>query len=199
VLGQLGNRIQHALRAFTPRDQKAVRAAAETFRPNPRLDTAAALQELAVGEALVSLLDGKGVPGIVQRALIAPPASRLGTITPAERQEVVSFSPVAGKYDAEIDRQSAYEFLTERAAPSPTPARSGNPWGARSASQKAPSPFPMEDERPNRRPAEREAPSVGGEVAKAVFKSAARGLASSIGSSLGRQIVRGVLGAILKR
>lgn len=115
VLGQLGNRVQHALRAFTPRDQRAVRAAAETFRTNPDLDVATAITELAVGEALVSLLDDNGTPGIVQRALIAPPRSQIGPISPDQRRSIVNWSPIQGRYDQRIDRESAYEILKGRA------------------------------------------------------------------------------------
>ena len=114
VLGQLGNRVQHALRAFTPRDQKSVKAAATTFRQNPGLDVESAITELSVGEALVSLLDEKGAPGVVRRALIAPPESYLGPITPAERQQIVRSSILAGHYEAAVDRESAYERLKEK-------------------------------------------------------------------------------------
>ncbi|ARP82498.1 ATP-binding protein [Bordetella genomosp. 8] len=127
VLGQLGNRIQHALRAFTPRDQKAVRTAAQTMRPNPQLDLEQAITELGVGEALVSLLDEKGRPGVTQRAWIAPPASRIGPATAAEREALRSVSPVKGKYEQAVDRDSAYEVLGRRAAgpaePADAPAR----------------------------------------------------------------------------
>jgi hypothetical protein len=116
VLGQLGNRVQHALRAFTPRDQKAVKAAATTFRENPNLNTEEAITELGVGEALVSMLDEKGTPGIVRRAWVAPPQSKLGAITPDERRAVVQSSVIAGHYEAAVDRESAYELLKERAA-----------------------------------------------------------------------------------
>jgi DNA helicase HerA-like ATPase len=115
VLGQLGNRVQHALRAFTPRDQKAVRAAAETFRQDPALDTAKTIMELGVGEALVSMLEEKGTPGMVARTLIAPPSSRVGPITPDERNTVISASALRGKYDTGIDRESAFEVLRDRA------------------------------------------------------------------------------------
>jgi uncharacterized protein len=111
VSSQLGNRIQHALRAFTPREQKAVRAAAETFRPNPEIDTARVIMELGVGEALVSVLEGKGTPSMVQRTLICPPSGRLGPVTPAERQAVIDASPIAGKYEAKVARKSAGEKL----------------------------------------------------------------------------------------
>ncbi len=114
VLGQLGNKVQHALRAFTPRDQKAVRAAAETFRQNPAFDTSEAILELAVGEALVSMLEPGGVPSMVERTLIAPPAARVGPLTPEERRAVMAGSPIRGKYDEAIDRESAYELLAKR-------------------------------------------------------------------------------------
>jgi DNA helicase HerA-like ATPase len=123
VLGQLGNRVQHALRAFTPRDQKAVRAAAETFRANPKFDVAEVIMQLGVGEALVSTLGEGGVPSVVERTLICPPRSRIGAITATERQIVMSRSPVGAKYEAAIDRESAYERLTQRVAtPSPPSA-----------------------------------------------------------------------------
>ena len=114
VLAQLGNRVQHALRAFTPRDQKAVRAAAETFRPNPKLDTAQVITELGKGEALVSFLEGNGTPSMVERALIAPPAARIGPVTPEERKTVIGRSPVRGRYDQSVDPESAYEILQRR-------------------------------------------------------------------------------------
>ncbi|WP_033463261.1 helicase HerA-like domain-containing protein, partial [Bordetella bronchiseptica] len=116
VLGQLGNRIQHALRAFTPRDQKAVRTAAQTMRPNSGLDIEAAITELGVGEALVSLLDAKGRPAPTERAWILPPGSRIGPATDAERQALRQAMPLAPKYEQAIDRESAYEVLTARAA-----------------------------------------------------------------------------------
>jgi len=115
VLAQLGNRVQHALRAFTPRDQKAVKTAADTFRPNPALDTQAAILELGKGEALVSCLDAAGTPGIVQRVLVAPPAARLGPVSPDERKAVIAASPVRGKYDTPLDAVSAYEVLQGKA------------------------------------------------------------------------------------
>jgi len=115
VLGQLGNRVQHALRAFTPRDQRAVKAAAETFRPNPDVDVAAAITELRVGEGLVSFLDKKGAPGMVERALICPPRSRLEPLSPEERAQVIAASPLAGHYERAIDRESAYERLKGKA------------------------------------------------------------------------------------
>jgi DNA helicase HerA-like ATPase len=114
VLAQLGNRVQHALRAFTPRDQKAVAAAAQTFRPNPKLDTVKAITELGKGEALVSFLEGNGTPAMVERIMIRPPTGRIGPITAEERKDIMASSPVKGKYDAAIDSESAYEVLQKR-------------------------------------------------------------------------------------
>ncbi len=161
VLGQLGNRVQHALRAFTPRDQKAVKVAAETFRPNKGFNAAQAITELGVGEALLSFLDAKGVPFPVERCFIAPPQGRIGPATAEERAAVMAASPLAGRYDKVVDRQSAYEILTGRVEasanpdPAPTPRRRGQygsvpptvpattgPWGPRTA------PPPAEVEQP---------------------------------------------------
>lgn len=122
VLGQLGNRVQHALRAFTPRDQRAVKAAAETFRPNPKLDVATVILEMGVGEALVSTLDEKGIPSVVERALIYPPRSQLLLLSPEERKQIIRQSPVYGHYEKALDRESAYEILRGRAANSVQPA-----------------------------------------------------------------------------
>src|SRR5205085_2409568 len=116
VLGQLGNRVQHALRAFTPRDQKAVAAAAQTFRPNPKLDTTRVIMELGKGEALVSFLEGGGTPTMVERVMIRPPTGRIGPITPEERKAIMNASPVKGKYDTTIDAESAYELIQKRIA-----------------------------------------------------------------------------------
>jgi DNA helicase HerA-like ATPase len=125
VLGQLGNRVQHALRAYTPRDQKAVRATAETMRPNPAIDIERAILELGVGEALLSLLDEKGTPGITERAWMFAPASQIGPILPDERKQLIAQSVVAGVYETEVDRESAFEKLRDRAAAaeSSTPSR----------------------------------------------------------------------------
>ncbi|MDX2030869.1 MAG: helicase HerA-like domain-containing protein [Blastocatellia bacterium] len=170
VLGQLGNRVQHALRAFTPRDQKAVKAAATTFRANPALDTEAAITELGVGEALVSLLDDKGTPGIVRRALVAPPHSRLGAITPDERRATIQSSLIAGHYEAAVDRESAYEMLKQR----------------REQAEQQLQQQQVEEAPPS--PVMKEA----GDILGAFATSAAR----AVGSSLGRQIIRGVMGSI---
>jgi DNA helicase HerA-like ATPase len=128
VSAQLGNRVQHALRAFTPVEQKGIRAAAETFRPNPKLDLERVIQELKVGEALVSVLHGGGEPSMVQRTLIRPPAGRIGPISPEERKSKIEASPVYGKYEEKVDRDSAYEMLQQRTAASAREA-DANSWG----------------------------------------------------------------------
>ena len=167
VLGQLGNRVQHALRAFTPKDQKAVKAAAETFRKNPSLSVERVITELGVGEALVSVLDEKGIPGVVERALIYPPRSRFAPLSAEERQRVISQSAVYGFYEKIVDRESAYEKLT-----------------ARAAQQAAGLGLPKQTAEPLQQQA--------GAVLDAMAKSAAR----AVGSQLGRQIIRGVLGSL---
>ena len=185
VLGQLGNRVQHALRAFTPRDQKAVKTAATTLRANPDLDVEKAITELAVGEALVSLLDEKGRPSMVERAFVLPPHSRIGPITTDERTTAIKRSLVAGTYEQLADRESAYEVLksrrdeaapaTQPSAQAPAPASTGSVFGDVLGSV------------------------FGGggsgrqSAGEAMMKSAAR----AVGSEVGRQIIRGVLGSIL--
>jgi uncharacterized protein len=181
VLGQLGNRVQHALRAFTPQDQKAVKAAAETFRTNPKLDVSKAITELEVGEALVSFLDEKGTPGIVQRALVCPPHSQIGPITAEQQQELIKNSVVAGVYENAVDRESAFEVLRARAG-QPLPA-------APTAPGQAPASPPWYENIPGMSSHGRR----GDNLADAMAKSAVR----AMGSSLGRQIVRGVLGSLL--
>jgi DNA helicase HerA-like ATPase len=201
VLGQLGNRVQHALRAFTPRDQKAVNSVAETMRPNPGLDIKAAILELAVGEALVSFLDEKGTPGITQRAWVIPPASQLGPITPGERQTFMTSSLVAGQYERAVDRESAFELLKQRAesvqAPPPADRYPSSP------PTRQPSP-----QMPNTPPAANS--GLGGVLGGLVFGSTgprggkrdgmidlvAKSAARTMGSSIARQITRGVLGSI---
>jgi len=128
VLGQLGNRVQHALRAFTPKDQKAVKSAADTMRPNPKLKIDQVITELGVGEALVSFLDEKGRPQVTERAFIVPPGSQLGPITPAERKAIIAGSAIAGHYEQRVDRESAYEKLKARAAPADAPREAAAPW-----------------------------------------------------------------------
>jgi DNA helicase HerA-like ATPase len=178
VLGQLGNRIQHALRAFTPRDQKAVRAAAQTFRRNPELDTETVITQLGVGEALVSMLEAKGVPGVVQRCLIRPPLSKIGPAPENLVAEARQRSPVGGRYDTRIDRESAYEILTERAAKAAAEAERQR---AEQAQQRA------------RKPARGPQRQSYGE---AITKSTLRSLGSQIGRSLGQVLLRGVLGSL---
>src|SRR5713101_8466861 len=131
VLSQLGNRVQHALRAFSPRDQKAVKAAAQTFRANPKLDVEEVITQLGVGEALVSFLDEKGIPGVVERAMVCPPHSQIGPITPEQRVAIIKGSVVAGVYETVVDRESAYERLKGKVVASDAgtaPAGSGSGW-----------------------------------------------------------------------
>ncbi len=199
VLAQLGNRVQHALRAFTPRDQKAVKSAASTMRANPGLDIEAAITDLAVGEALVSFLDEKGRPSVTQRVFVLPPGSQIGPITPEQRSALVKTSLVAGVYEKTVDRESAYEKLRGRANES---ANAGESL-AREAEQAA-------GQRPAGQPSSQGSGMFGGlgdvlfgstgprggrreGVVDALAKSAAR----SIGSSVGREIIRGVLGSLL--
>ena len=168
VLGQLGNRVQHALRAFTPRDQKAVKTAAETLRPNPKIKAEQVITELGVGEALVSFLDEKGTPCIVERAFVVPPGSHLGPISDAERQKIVQSSDVFGHYEKAVDRESAYEKLKARTKQDlPAKTESGT------------------------------APKPAGRQPQSIVEAAAKSAARSIGSELGRQIMRGILGSIL--
>ena len=190
VLGQLGNRVQHALRAFTPRDQKAVKTAAETLRPNPKLKAEKVITELGVGEALVSLLDDKGRPTIVERAFIVPPASHIGPLADAERQQAINASGLASKYRNTVDRQSAYERLTSRTAEAAAPSRPTAP-APGAPSSPAPGSNPIGDLVFGKTGPRGGRQSQG--VLEAVTKSAAR----AIGSELGRQIMRGVLGSIL--
>lgn len=171
ILGQLGNRIQHAMRAYTPRDQKAVRAAAETFRANPNLDVEQVFTSMGVGEALVSTLQAKGVPGIVERTLICPPTSRIGPVSEDERLETRSLSPVGSRYDQAVDRESAAEMLAERAEALARQAESEKPDSAASPA------------RPR-----------GGRQSAA--EAATKSFLRSMSSMLGREIMRGILGAI---
>ncbi|HSH53484.1 MAG TPA: helicase HerA-like domain-containing protein, partial [Methylotenera sp.] len=178
VLGQLGNRVQHALRAFTPRDQKAVKSAAETFRRNPKVDVEVAITELGVGEALVSFLDEKGIPTPVERTFVCPPGSRIGPATDGERMDVVKSSSVFSFYEKNVDRESAYEILKVRAEQTATEAQAeeGFDWGGILGGDKKKSSSSRSD---------------------SVLETAAKSAARAIGSQLGRQIIRGVLGSIL--
>lgn len=193
VLAQLGNRVQHALRAYTPREQQAVRTAAETFRPNPDFDCMTAITQLATGEALVSTLEAKGIPSMVQRTLIRPPSSRLGPITAAERQKLIQESPVAGQYDQVIDRESAFEMLQKKAKDAQDAEEQAQQAGSGGSRWTIPG-FGNDDPAPQsggrRAPAPR--PSNRQTVAEAAIKSVVR----SVGSSVGRAIVRGILGSL---
>ncbi len=188
VLGQLGNRIQHALRAFTPRDQKALKQAAETFRPNPAFDTETAIREVGTGEAVVSLLEEKGVPAMVSRVLIRPPRSRVGPITDAERKETLAASPIAGKYDTPVNRESASELLAKRA----------NEAGAQAEAQRQQAEMAEKMLRetktaPKAEPrarTQRAEPSLGAEIAKTVVKQ--------LGTRQGQALVRGILGGLFR-
>jgi hypothetical protein len=200
VLGQLGNRVQHALRAFTPRDQKAVKTAAETLRPNPKLDVASAITELAVGEALVSLLDAKGSPAITERAWIVPPASQIGPIPDAQRDAIQKeTAAIYGHYTQTVDRESAYEKLQARAGQT---GQAGGAGGAGPAGQAG-------------GPGQAGQTGTGSTITDALssillgstgprgghhdglLQSAAKGAARSVGSGFGRAILRGALGSIL--
>ena len=195
VLAQLGNRVQHALRAFTPRDQKAVRAAAETFRQNPKINTEQAITQLAVGEALVSMLEGKGSPEIVERSLIAPAMAQVGPITAQQRQQAINASPLKGKYETLVDRESAYEILAQRKhldpAEAPTEASAGNGGILDTIGGWLGGP----QERPKTGPGSR-----GGRMPQSmtekIITSAARSAATSIGRQVGNAILRGVLGSL---
>lgn len=197
VLAQLGNRVQHALRAYTPREQKAVKTAADTFRPNPDFDCAKAITQLATGEALVSTLEVKGVPSMVQRTLIRPPASRLGPITPQERQKLINESPVAGQYDQTVDRESAFEMLQKKALDAQKAQdqaqqanTGGGGWTIPGFGNDAP---PASGGR-NTGNAPRPRTSNRQTVTEAALKSVVR----SVGSSVGRALVRGILGSLKK-
>ena len=203
ILGQLGNRVQHALRAFTPRDQKAVKAAASTMRANPKLDIETAITELGTGEALVSLLDEKGRPSVTERVFVIPPASRIGPISDDERKALIAGSLVAGVYEKTVDRESAYEKLKRRAVASGDAPAAGADAVPATADARVGSSVPAA-------PADAGGGILGG-LKDAVFgttgprggrheglaESAARSAMRSIGSSVGREIIRGVLGSIM--
>jgi hypothetical protein len=182
ILGQLGNRVQHAVRAFTPKDQKAVRAAAQTFRANPEINVEQVILELGVGEALVSFLDENGTPTIVQRALVCPPRSQIGPITPAQRQEIMRTSVIAGVYENAIDRESAYELLKGRAAQAATESAPQSP--------QHPGPKPWYGDLLG-------SGSAGGRRGDTLAETIAKSAARTLGSTVGRQLVRGVLGSLL--
>ena len=193
VAGQLGTRVQHALRAYPPKDQKAVRAAAETLRDNPRLDEVEAITELGVGEALVSLLDEKGKPGVVERAWIVPPRSRLGPLTEAERRQVLAASLVAGVYEKSVDRESAYERLRARSDQlAAEQVRAEADAAARKAQAQTPGGMGgvLGDLLGG-------APGTGGRRREGLVEALAKSAARAVGSQVGRAIIRGVLGSLL--
>jgi uncharacterized protein len=210
VAAQLGNRVQHALRAFTPRDQKAVRAAAETFRQNPDLDTATVITELGKGEALVSFLEGNGTPSMVERCFVRPPSARVGPVTPQERQAIIAKSPVKGKYDTAIDQDSAFEKLQNRTQDANSP-------GGTAQGEPAPTGgilggiggmlgdlFGMSRPRgqvlsPTQRVAREVTRSVTNRVIGGVAGSIGKSVGGSMGNTIARAIVRGTLGGILRR
>jgi DNA helicase HerA-like ATPase len=213
VLAQLGNRVQHALRAFTPRDQKAVQAAAQTFRANPKLDTATVITELGKGEALVSFLEGNGTPAMVERIMVRPPTARIGPITPEERKAIMNASPVKGKYDTAIDSESAYETLQKRiAGTAATPAEAGDAAGGGGGGGGGflgqlgaivGTIFGTNTGR-NRLStgqviARSVTRSVTNKVVGGIVANIGKQVGGSLGSSIGREIVRGTLGGILKR
>ncbi|MCT2538358.1 DUF853 domain-containing protein [Sedimentimonas flavescens] len=198
ILGQLGNRVQHALRAFTAKDQKDLKRAAENYRPNPRFETEEAIKEVGTGEAVTSFLQAKGVPGVVERTLVRPPQSRLGTLAPDERRVVVQSSPYGLKYDKAIDRESAHEILTARATAAANEAAEAE---ARAAEEKREREFQKA-----RRYESGKSPKVtkssttrrSSSRSDSVFEAFGKSLARQIGNQAGRQIVRGVLGSLFK-
>jgi DNA helicase HerA-like ATPase len=204
VLGQLGNRFQHALRAYTPAEQKGLRAAAASFRPNPAFDTAETIQALGVGEALVSVLDEKGAPTVTARTLIRPPASRLGPVLPAERAAIIGASPVKGLYEAAQDRESAFELLqgrTERAQrEAQTAAADAEVAKRREAEEKAWDKQQAQREREASRPAPRApAPRARSSGRQGMGEAFAKSMLRTIGSQVGRELLRGVLGSLKRR
>ena len=205
VLGQLGNRVQHALRAFTPRDQKAVAAAAQTFRPNPKLNTAQIIMELGKGEALVSFLDANGTPEMVERIMVRPPSARIGPISPEERKAIMDASPVKGKYDTAIDAESAYEIIQKRLAGNVAPAEGGGGdigilghlgaivgtiFGTNARRGRLST---------GQLIARNVTRSVTDKVVGGVVADLGKSVGGSIGGSVGRALVRGALGGLLRR
>jgi DNA helicase HerA-like ATPase len=221
VLAQLGNRVQHALRAFTPRDQKSVKAAAETFRPNPKLNTSQVIMELGKGEALVSFLEGNGIPSLVERTMICPPAARLGTITPEERAAITRMSPLKGKYDQAIDSESAYEVLQQRLKDGTITVTAPAPGQAPGQPQQQEAPpasgvllggiggllggiFGTSRPRGTRLStgqliAREVTRSVTNRIAGQIAADIGRSFGGKTGGTIGRAIVRGTLGGMLRR
>src|SRR5215475_8478684 len=207
VLAQLGNRVQHALRAFTPRDQKAVAAAAQTFRPNPKLDTARVIMELGKGEALVSFLEGGGTPSMVERVMIRPPSARIGPVTPEERKAIMSKSPVKGKYDTAVDDESAYEMIQKRISGTAATADEADGGGGGGVLGQIGSIvgtiFGTNVSRGRMSTgqviARQVTRSVTNKVIGGLAADVGKSVAGSLGSSVGRSLVRGALGGLLRR
>jgi uncharacterized protein len=208
VLAQMGNRVQHALRAFTPRDQKAVAAAAQTFRPNPKLDTARIIMELGKGEALVSFLEGGGTPAMVERVMVRPPSARIGPITSEERKAIMDASPVKGKYDTAIDAESAYEILQKRIAGGAASAAGGSDGGGGGGilgqlGAIVGTIFGTNVKRgrlsTGQLIARNVTRSVTNTVVGGVVADLGKSVGGSIGGSVGRSLVRGALGGLLRR
>jgi len=200
ILAQLGNRVQHALRAFTPRDRKALKQAAETFRPNPRFETETAITEVGVGEALVSTLQEKGVPSIVERTLVRPPSSRLGPCDPEVRQTAIRRSPVAGVYDRTVDRESAFELLRARADQraaeqerAAADARVEEDRAARDREYERARRYDPRDD--DREPRPR---STGGRRSDTVSEAIVKSVARAAGSQLGRQVVQSLIRGLFR-
>ncbi len=196
VLAQLGNRVQHALRAFTARDQQALRRAAQTYRSNPAFDTEAAIREVGTGEALTSLLEARGAPGMVERTLIRPPASRLGAIDDGQRAALVAASPLAGKYDTAIDRDSAYERLARRAAEAARTAEAGvaaQPDGREFAHARR-----YDGSARNRPVAAKPAPRSPARRGDTATEAFAKSFARQLGTRSGQAVMRGILGGLFK-
>ena len=204
VLAQLGGRVQHALRAFTPRDQKAVKAAAQTFRPNPKLDTARVIMELGKGEALVSFLEGGGTPSMVERVMIRPPTARIGPVTPEERKAIMNKSPFKGKYDTAIDAESAYEMLQKRVADTAAPGDSQGGGGVLGQIGSIVGTIFGTNVKRGRLTtgqviARDVTRSVTNKVVGGIVADLGKSVGGSLGGSVGRALVRGALGGLLRR
>jgi DNA helicase HerA-like ATPase len=200
VLAQLGNRVQHALRAYTPREQKAVRTAADTFRQNPAFSTADTITTLGTGEALISTLHDKGAPSIVERTLVRPPSGRVGPLTDSERKSLIDLSPVSGQYDKDIDRESAFEILNARAqkAAEAEAAKRAEEENAANQSDNASGRWRLPgfgDEEP-KQASTTGARKTSGYQRETVIEAAMKSAARSVATSVGRAIVRGILGSL---
>lgn len=197
ILGQLGNRIQHALRAFTPKDQKAVRAAAQAFRPNPKFSTEAEISNLGIGEALISFLDSQGVPAIVEKGLIVPPQSQVGPITSVGRKEIITASPLAGIYDRAVDRESAYEILTHRAQLQTQLKAAEDQRKALEKQRKQEEKERKQQETELRRQNRIKRDGAGlNDLFGSVIRSTTRTATNTVGRELGRTILRGLMGSL---